>query len=127
MHSTAYFNDIEAIGGRLYAYGREAELEPGFVMGCTENIFTLIGILESILEDIGDILNVNVEVLGVSDGNSQKYCRYCKECRERLVKVNAFHLSSTISATAQTILVDAVTYFFDIWCQSGLEDAGFAW
>ena len=42
---------------------------------------------------------------------------------EEEVKVNAFYLSSTISATVQEILVDIVTYIINGWVQNRLEDA----
>ena len=51
----ADLKNISAIGGSLYAYGREAKIEPGYVMGHTVNNFTLLGSLDSILEGIGDI------------------------------------------------------------------------
>ena len=33
LHTTVDFHGAAAIGGRLYEYGREEELEPEYVMG----------------------------------------------------------------------------------------------
>ena len=33
LHPKEYFHDVEVIRGRLNAYGREAELETGDIMG----------------------------------------------------------------------------------------------
>ena len=48
-HPAADFHDIAAVSGRLNVYGREAELEPGNIMGQEVNNIILRGGLESIL------------------------------------------------------------------------------
>ena len=72
-----------AIGGTLYANGREVDREPGY--------FMLRGSLEIILEGIVDIRNYNGKVVRGRNGNSQPECRCYKYCRGGLVKLNAFH------------------------------------
>ena len=102
--------------------GREAELEPGQVMGWTLNNFTLRRGLESILEAIGEISNANGELIGGSDGINQMESRCCYDYREGLVNVNSFHFRSTISVMARKILSDVVSYLFDDWGPNGLEE-----
>ena len=69
--AATYFHDLVAIGVRFCADGREAELEPGYVMGWTVNNLTLIGGLENIMDGIGEIRNTDGEVVGGSDGVNQ--------------------------------------------------------
>ena len=65
-------------------------------------------------------------MVGGRNGNNQKEFRCYYDWGGGLVKVNEFHCRSTMSAMARKILVDVVTYIFDIWGQNGSEDAGCA-
>ena len=56
---------------------REAELEPRDVLVWEANIFTLGGGLESILEGISDIKNLDGEVVGDRNGDNKMDCRCC--------------------------------------------------
>ena len=67
MHTEIYFHEVSGIWGKFYVYSREEEIEPGYLMGWSVNNFTLGGGLESILEDIGDILNADGDVVGGRD------------------------------------------------------------
>ena len=96
-------------------------------MGWSVNNFPFRGILEGILEGIGDIRNTNGDVVGGRDGINNPDCRCFQDWRGGLVKVNAFHLRSTIIAMAWSILVDVITYLLDGWGQNRSEDAGCAW
>ena len=81
-------------------------------MGWIVNNFALRESLESILERIFEIRNINFEVVGGSNGKNHPECRCCKDWRERLVKVDTFHLRYNISAVVQKISVYVVTYLF---------------
>ena len=59
----ADIRDIAVIGVRLYEDGREEEIEPGYVMDCTIDNFSLVRIPKVVLEDIGEILDKNGGVL----------------------------------------------------------------
>ena len=91
-------------------------------MGWTFNKIPLRGILSGIMESIGDIRNINGDMLGSSNDKNQTKCRCCQELRGGLVKVNTFDFSYTSSAMVQEILVDVVTYNLDDLVHNGLED-----
>ena len=55
MHAVADFHDVAAAGGRLNAYGREAEPETGCVMGWSVNNIMLGVVLEIILEGVSGV------------------------------------------------------------------------
>ena len=69
----------------------------------TVNNFIIIGSLKSILEEIGDIRNLNDKVVGGSDDKNQMECRCCEDCRRGMVKLNDLHLRSTISAMERKV------------------------
>ena len=71
LHPKEYFHDVEVIRGRLNAYGREAELEPGDIMGRA-----LRGGLEIILEGVSDFRNADNEVVGNRYGKNHTECRF---------------------------------------------------
>ena len=75
LHPTAYLHDIASTGVRFYAYGREAELDPGEVMGYTVNNLPLRGSLEVIIEGISDIHNTNGDMVCGWNVNNQPECR----------------------------------------------------
>ena len=76
LHTTAYLRYIASIRCRLNAYGREAELETGYIMGRPVNNITLRGGLGSILEGGSDVYNFDTEVLCCHDGNNQMEFRF---------------------------------------------------
>ena len=55
------------IGGRFYAYGREANLETGCVMVWTVNNLTLGGCPDIIMEVVSDVQNDDGEVVSSRD------------------------------------------------------------
>ena len=59
------------------------------------------------------------------DNNTK--CMFCYDWRGGLVKVNAFHLRSTIIEMARTILVDVVSYLFYGWDHKVWEESGCSW
>ena len=96
-------------------------------MGWTFNKIPLRGILSGIMESIGDIRNINGDMVGGSNGNNQMECRCRQDWRRGMVKVNTFYLGSTISEMVQAILVYFVTYIIDDWVHNGLQYVGCAW
>ena len=56
------------------------------------NDLSLRGSLEGIMEGIGDICDVNGEVVCGRNGNNQLECGCCYYCRGGLFKVNYFYL-----------------------------------
>ena len=93
-------------------------------MGQTVNHLPLRGNLEGILEGIGDIHYTNGEVVCGSNGKNHPQCGCCQYWRGGLVKVNGFHLRSTIGKMAWSEAVDVVTDLLDVWGYNRQEDAG---
>ena len=88
------------------------------------NNFLLRGSLEVILAFICDIHNTNGEVVcGINFNNHPGYgC--CYYCRGGLVKVNYFHLRSTIGTMAWSVVVDVVKYIIGDCGYNRSEDVG---
>ena len=84
-------------------------------MGYTINNLFLRGILEGIMDGIGEIYDTNDEVVCGSNGNNQPECGCCQDSRGGLVKVNAFYLESTISTMVWSVTVDIFTDLIDSW------------
>ena len=55
LHTATHLHDVATIRGRLSSDGREAELEPGYIMGSGFNNISLGIGLDSILEVIRDV------------------------------------------------------------------------
>ena len=75
LHVTTYFHGVEAIGGRLYAYDREAEPVPGYIVGWSVNNITFEGGLDIIMECVSDIHNANCGVVSGRDSENKTKCR----------------------------------------------------
>ena len=93
-------------------------------MRWTVNSSQLVGILEGVLKGIGEIHNTNGEVVcGINFNNHPGYgC--CYYCRGGLVKVNYFHLRSTIGTMAWSVVVDVVKYILGDCGYNRSEDVG---
>ena len=84
-------------------------------MGCTVNNFLLRGIIEGVLEGIVSIHDTNGDVVRVINGKNEPQCRCYQDIIVELVKVNSFHLGSTIGTMAWAVAVDIVTDLIDVW------------
>ena len=77
LHSMVDFHQVADIGVRFNHYGREEELEPGYIMVWEVNYIMLIGGPESILKCVSGIHNTNGEALSGIDCDNQMECRRC--------------------------------------------------
>ena len=77
LNYTTEFHDVSAIWGRFKTVGREADIEPGDIMGWAANNITPRGSLGSIMEGVSEKWNSESEVIGGHDGDRQTDCRFC--------------------------------------------------
>ena len=61
------------------------------------------------MEGVGDIININGQMVCGSNYIDNLGCGLLQDCRVRLVEANAFHLGSTIFTMAGKVAVDVVT------------------
>ena len=74
LYAATYFLDIASTMGRFNTYGREAEPEPGDIMGWEVNDITLKGGPDIILEGVSYICNNNSKVVSKSYRIDQTEC-----------------------------------------------------